>query len=212
VRVEGVAVAASPSGVAVAAGRPQLTSRAALERTAFALFETQGFDQTSIDDIADAAGIGRRTFFRYYPSKNDLVWGDFDRELDRMRRWFDDSDPELPLMDAVRLAVVEFNRIAPGNEVAHRRRMQMILGVPTLFANSTLKFAAWRGVVAEFAARRLGMAADDLRPVVIGYSALGGSLAAYERWLRDDGTELTTLLDDAFAQLANGFRSAAGQR
>lgn len=201
--------AVAVSSVGVAAGRPQLTSRAALERAAFALFETRGFDHTSVDDIAEAAGIGRRTFFRYCSSKNDLVWGDFDRELEGLRSWFYACDPALPLMDAVRLAVVEFNRINPGNEQAHRWRMQMILGVPTLFANSTIRFAAWRAIVAEFAARRLGVAPDELRPVVIGYSALGASVAAYEQWLKDDRAELAALLDEAFAQLAGGFAAAA---
>jgi mycofactocin system transcriptional regulator len=202
-------VVAFPHAASVAVGRPQLTSRAALERTAFALFEQRGFDRTSVDDIADAAGIGRRTFFRYYASKNDLVWGDFDHELERMKAWFDACEPSMPLMDAVRLAVVEFNRVAPGNEEEHRRRMRMILGVPTLFANSTLRFAAWRSVVARFAARRLGVGDDELGPVVIGYSALGASVAAYEQWLKDDGADLAALLDEAFSQLANGFAQPA---
>jgi len=71
--------------VAVQAGRRRMTSRADLEQVAFDLFERQGFERTTIDDIARAAGIGRRTFFRYFPSKNDVAWGDFDAELARMR-------------------------------------------------------------------------------------------------------------------------------
>ena len=55
---------------------------------AFTLFAARGFDATAVDDIASAAGIARRTFFRYYASKNDLVWGDFDGELRRFRAWF----------------------------------------------------------------------------------------------------------------------------
>ena len=66
-------------------GRKRVTSRAELEHVAFELFERQGFDGTTIDDIAPAAGIGRRTFFRYFPSKNDIPWGNFDEELERMR-------------------------------------------------------------------------------------------------------------------------------
>ena len=47
-----------------------------LEHVAFELFDRQGFEGTTIDDIAGAqAGIGRRTFFRYFPSKNDVPWG-----------------------------------------------------------------------------------------------------------------------------------------
>lgn len=194
---------------AVASGRPFSTSREALERAAFALFEERGFDQTSIDDIADAAGIGRRTFFRYYPSKNDLVWGNFEQELRKMRSSLDTSAPGKPLMDAIRESVVSFNLIVPGNEEAHRRRMRMILGVPTLVANSTLRFAAWRAEIARFAADRLGVADDDLAPVVIGYSALGASIAAYEQWLKVEDADLSALLNDAFGQLAAAVRETS---
>jgi mycofactocin system transcriptional regulator len=202
-------VSVSATLPAAVSGRPFSTSRAALERAAFALFDERGFDQTSIDDIADAVGIGRRTFFRYYPSKNDLVWGNFEQELRKMRTSLEASDPETPLMDAIRDSVVAFNLIVPGNEQAHRRRMQMILGVPTLVANSTLRFAAWRAEIARFAAARLGVADDELEPVVIGYSALGASIAAYEQWLKSDDADLSALLIEAFDQLATGFRQGA---
>jgi mycofactocin system transcriptional regulator len=187
------------------AGRPLSTSRQAVEQAAFALFEANGFDETSVDDIAGAAGIGRRTFFRYFPSKSDLVWGDFEPELKKMRDWLDDCDPALPLMTAIRQSVIRFNRIEPGNEAAHRRRMQMILRVPTLFANSTLRFASWRAVIVDFAARRLGVAPDGLVPAVIGYSSLGAAIAAYEQWLSADDADLAELLDAAFSELAAGF-------
>jgi hypothetical protein len=59
-------------------GRPTVTSCAELERIALAIFAAQGFDVTSVDEIAVAAGIGRRNFFRYFKSKNDAVWGNFD--------------------------------------------------------------------------------------------------------------------------------------
>jgi mycofactocin system transcriptional regulator len=187
-------------------GRRPSTTHAELEEAAIDLFTTRGFDETSIDDIAAAAGIARRTFFRYYPSKTDLVWGDFGAELDRMGSWFDGCPPGLPMMDAIRQAVLEFNRLPPEQEHQHRRRMSLILGVPTLLANSTLRFAQWRAVVAAFAAGRLGMREDDLLPKVVGYSALGATLAGYEQWLREEGSDLIGLLDEALGELAIGFR------
>jgi hypothetical protein len=110
------------------------------------------------------------------------------------------------LMEAIRESVVSFNLIVPGNEQAHRRRMRMILGVPTLIANSTLRFAAWRAEIARFAASRLAVADDELAPVVIGYSALGASIAAYEQWLKSADADLSALLREAFDELAAGFR------
>ncbi len=56
----------------VPVGRRKITSRADLGQVAFDLFDQQRFERTTIDDIASAAGIGRRTFFRYFPSKNDV--------------------------------------------------------------------------------------------------------------------------------------------
>jgi hypothetical protein len=84
--------------------------------------------------------------------------------------------------------------------------MHMILGVPTLIANSTLRFASWRAEIARFAAQRRNEQPDDLVPAVIGYSALGASIAAYEQWLKSSDADLGALLDDAFRQLAAGFR------
>jgi mycofactocin system transcriptional regulator len=187
------------------AGRKPSTSRHELERLALELFVTRGFDETAVDDIAAAAGIGRRTFFRYYPSKNDVVWGDFDRELDRMRQWLNACPDRVPLMDAIRGAVVAFNSYDPATQASHRHRMSLILTVPALQAHSTLRYAEWRAVVAEFAARRLGQRPEDLLPRVIGYAALGAAIAAYEQWLLDEEADLGALLDAAFHELAAGF-------
>jgi mycofactocin system transcriptional regulator len=186
-------------------GRRPSTSRQNLERVALELFDAHGFDETSVDDITAAADIGRRTFFRYYPSKNDVVWGDFDRELDRMRRWLGDIPAQTPLMDAIRAAVVAFNTYDPVIEAMHRRRMTLILTTPALQAHSTLRYAEWRAVVAEFAARRLGQSPADLQPRVIGYATLGAAIAAYEQWLLDDDSSLTALLDAALRDLSAGF-------
>jgi mycofactocin system transcriptional regulator len=194
------------------AGRRPVTSRPDLERVAFALFAADGFDATSVEAIAGAAGIGRRTFFRYYPSKNDVVWGDFDTHLHRLRLWLDQTPAAVPVMEAVHRAVLEFNRIAPDQARLHRQRLGLILGVPTLLAHSTLRFAQWRAVVAGFAAGRLDLGADDLLPRVIAHSALGAAVAGYEAWLADDNADLGSLLDEALGELADGFRHHGRRR
>jgi mycofactocin system transcriptional regulator len=191
-------------------GRRRATSRAELEQTAFTLFTARGFDATTVDEIAAAAGIGRRTFFRYFPSKNDIPWGAFEDELERMRVRLKACPPEVPLMDAIRVALIDFNRVAPAQVPLHRRRMELILRVPTLLAHSTLRFTAWREVVAEFVAERTGRRPDDLAPQAIAHAVLGVAIAAYEHWLDDPGTDLGTLLDEAMRQLAGAFGTALG--
>jgi mycofactocin system transcriptional regulator len=191
-------------------GRRRATSRAELEQAAFSLFATRGFDATTVDEIAAAAGIGRRTFFRYFPSKNDIPWGAFEQELDRMRVRLKACPPEVPLMDAIRVALIDFNRVAPAQVPLHRRRMELILRVPALLAHSTLRFTAWREVVAEFAAERTGLRQDDLAPQTIAHAVLGVAIAAYEHWLDDPGSDLGALLDDAMRQLGAAFGAALG--
>lgn len=179
-------------------GRPPVTSRAELEQVALDLFIRHGFNETTLDDIAAAAGIARRTFFGYFSSKNDVVWGDFDALLRGMGAWLDEAATDAPLLDVLTDAVVRFNALAPEAVPAHRQRMSLILHVPALQAHSTLRYADWRGVVARFAARRLGQPADGLLPQLIGHLALGSAVAAYERWLADDGADLAALLAEAF--------------
>jgi mycofactocin system transcriptional regulator len=191
-------------------GRRRATSRAELEQVAFTLFTARGFDATTVDEIAAAAGIGRRTFFRYFPSKNDVPWGAFEDELERMRVRLKACPPEVPVMDAIRYALIDFNRVAPAQVPLHRRRMQLILRVPTLLAHSTLRFAAWRAVVAEFVAERTGHRPDDLAPQAIAHAVLGVSVAAYEHWLDDPGADLGPLLDRAMRELGTAFRPAPG--
>src|SRR6202161_705671 len=188
-----------------AAGRRRVTSRAELERVAFDLFGRQGFERTTVDDIAAAAGIGRRTFFRYFPSKNDVPWGDFEGELDRMRLRLKDSPAATPLMDAIRVAIVDFNRIAPEQVPLHRRRMELILRTPALQAYSTLRYAAWREVIAEFVAGRTGQPPDSLLPVTLGYAFQGLFVAACEQWLAGADTDLGRLIDAAVHGLASVF-------
>jgi mycofactocin system transcriptional regulator len=186
-------------------GRKRITSRAELEHVAFELFERQGFDGTTIDDIARAAGIGRRTFFRYFPSKNDIPWGNFAEELERMRAQLSAYPAQIPLMEAIRLAVVDFNRVPADQLPWHRRRMELILRVPALQAHSTLRYASWRQVVAEFVGQRIGQPPDALAPRTIAYAALGVAIAAYEQWLETDDADLVWLLDTALRDLAAGF-------
>lgn len=188
-------------------GRRPSTSRAELERTAFELFGAHGYDATTVDDIAAAAGIGRRTFFRYFDSKNDVVWGSFSEHLEFMRVRFAQCPPAQPLMDAIRDVVVDFNRFDLAEVPWHRRRMELILRVPALQAHATLRYGDWRAVVAEFVADRLGVPQHGLVPQSVAYAALGVSLAAYEHWLACPDAELSDILNGAMTDLAAGFGS-----
>jgi mycofactocin system transcriptional regulator len=183
-------------------GRPPVTSRAQLEQIALGLFLRNGFAETTLDDIAAAAGIARRTFFGYYSSKNDVVWGDFDQLLRDMDEWLAQAPDDRPLLETLTEAVVRFNDLPPEAIPAHRQRMALILHVPALQAHSTLRYADWRGVVARYAARRLNQPVDALLPQLVGHLALGAALTAYEQWLADESADLLELLTAAYGVVA----------
>jgi mycofactocin system transcriptional regulator len=184
-----------------------VTTRDQLERVALDLFAERGFDATTVDDIAAAAGISRRTFFRYFPSKNDVVWGAFDELLRGMEAWLAGVDGDVAVLDALAEAVVRFNSLPPDAVAAHRRRMELILHVPALQAHSTLRYADWRAVVARFVAGRTGADERDALPQLLGHVALGAAVAAYEQWLADERADLESLMATAFAELRTGFGS-----
>lgn len=186
-------------------GRSPATTRGELSHIALGLFLERGFDETTVDDIVKAAGIGRRTFFRYFTSKNDLPWGEFDDLLDGMRAHLASVPRDVPLMEALRQAVVEFNRF-PADEIPfHRQRMWLLLNVPDLMAHSTLRYSGWRQVVAEFVADRRDEPANSLAAQAIAWVCLSLCLAAYEQWLEREDADLLDLLGEAFDRIAEAF-------
>lgn len=184
-------------------GRRRSTSWEHISDVAIDLFMARGFDEVSVDDVAAAAGIARRTLFRYYPSKNALPWGDFDAHLDLMRRLLAGLDPAVPIRDALRTALLAFNDFDDTDR--HRQRMRLILETEALQAYSMTMYAGWRGVVAAFVAARLQVDEGDLAPQTVAWTMLAVSLAAYEHWLADERVSLPAALGDAFDMLAPGL-------
>jgi mycofactocin system transcriptional regulator len=188
-------------------GRPEATSHAAIEQAAFRLFATHGFDATTLDAIAAEVGVGRRTLFRYYASKNDIPWGQFDRTLNDFREILVAMPQELPLHQAVHRGVLAFNEFPDDAEPSHRDRMRLILQTPTLQAHSVLRYSEWRAVIADFVAERLGLQPTDLMPRTVGQVSLALALTAYELWLETPDASLHELLDDAMGALVNHLQA-----
>jgi mycofactocin system transcriptional regulator len=182
-------------------GRPAVTSRAELEQVALELFAARGFDDTTVEDIAEAAGIARRTFFRYFASKNDVIWGDFDAALEQLRQQLLAVPPDVPMIEGLRAAVLAFNDLPAEAEGQHRVRMWLVLHTPALQAHSTLRYAGWRAVIAEYAARRLGVTNDSFEPQLLAHQVLGSCVAAYEQWLNHRESRLPDLLSQALGRL-----------
>ncbi len=200
--VSGAGVDGSPEPTR---GRPAATSRQDVARAALDLFARQGYDDTTVDEIASAVGISRRTFFRYFESKPDVVWGEFDAELVRLRERLDEAPTTEPLMEVLRRSVMATNRFGAGELDELRMRMVLIGTVPTLVAHSAVRYEEWCDVVAGFAAGRLGGSPDDLGPQTVARAALGAAMAAFACWARDEDGDLVAEVDRAFRLLATGF-------
>jgi TetR/AcrR family transcriptional regulator, regulator of mycofactocin system len=192
-------------GPEVARGRRPSTSRVDVARAALELFRRQGYDETTVDEIAAAVGVSRRTFFRYYESKRDTVWGEFDAELIRLADQLAAAPADEPMMDVLRRAVMATNRFGAGELDDLRIRMGLISTVPTLVADSAVRYTEWCDVVAAFASRRLVGSPEDLGPQTVARAALGAAMAAFTCWARYDTDDLTGAVDQAFRLLAGGF-------
>lgn len=177
-----------------APGRRAVTDHGSIERAAFRLFEEQGFDETTMEQIAEAVGVGRRTLFRYFPSKNDIPWGQFDQSLRVFAAQLASVPQEVPVSEAVHRCVVAFNDFDEESLPQHRTRMRLILETPTLQAHSALRYKAWRGVIEEYVALRLNQRPDALLPRMAGHVSLALAVSSYEQWLLDPGSDLTAIL------------------
>ena len=178
-----------------------MTTVAEIEKAALEVIAERGFEETPVEDIAAAAGISRRTFFRYFASKNDIPFGDFGALLEGLEQWLSSAPTDRPIFDVIAEAVMRFNRVHSDGSVAHRARMELIMHTPSLRAHAALRQDEWVGVLARYASRRLGAPEGALGPRLVAHLALGASNAAYQRWLDDERTDLGKLMAEAFAAL-----------
>lgn len=190
-------------------GRPRSTSCRELQLIALRLFTTQGFENTTIEQIAAEAGVSERTFFRYFNSKASVLWTQFETEVDTIRSALGSVCDEVPMMDAIRDAVVSANHYRAEDVPELRMRMNLIATVPALSFSAAEHYESWEQAIREFAGRRLGQPAGSLYPLAIGRAALAVCRAAYDRWAARADDDLTVYLNAALTAMAAGFAPEA---
>lgn len=190
-------------------GRPPGTSARALELIALQLFTENGFDETTVEQIAAQAGVSRRTFFRYFDSKASVLWHEFDQEVEALRAAFADVPDDLSMMDAIRQVVVGVNRYRAEDVAELRTRMNLIGSVPALHASAAPHYDAWEHAVSDFVAARIGQPADSLIPLAIGRTTLAACRAAFDQWVARGDADLTVYLHASLTALAAGFAEDA---
>jgi AcrR family transcriptional regulator len=127
------------------------TARERLAEAAFALFDERGYEQTTVDDITERAGLGRTTFFRHYRTKEDVVFPDHDRLLEQVAERLRTSGHGSPLgavSDAVRLVLLHY---VDEDDLA-RRRYALTSKVPALHHREIVSGARYQRLFREFIA------------------------------------------------------------
>jgi mycofactocin system transcriptional regulator len=174
--------------------------------SALRLFAERGYDDTTVDQIAAATGVSRRTFFRYFDAKSSVLWHAFDDEVANLRSVLAAMPAEQPVLVAVRRAVLAVNHYSAADVPELRTRMNLISSSPELAASAAMHYDAWERAISEFVSRRTGQPADSLYPLTVGRVTLAACRAAYERWAELGDAELRHYLDAVLRAVAAGFR------
>lgn len=161
---------------------PQDSFRLGVMRAALELFETQGYDATTVDQIADRAGISRRTFFRQFGSKDDVVFVDHDVLLARIRESLDRTD--VAPRDAVCSAALQVYERFAGTPDTTRRRYRVVQAVPTLRERELVMVLRYEQLFVGTLRERTPDA-DPLTTVQFAAAVTATHNYLLRRWLRD---------------------------
>jgi mycofactocin system transcriptional regulator len=186
-------------------GRPPGTTARQLEVIALRLFTEQGYEDVTVADIAAAAGVSTRTFFRYFASKVDVLWSAFDQEIATLRTALGEIPAQVPMLEGIRQAVLRVNHYAARDVPELRDRIALINNVSALRDSAGSRYDAWERCVINFAAARLNQRPDDLLPRSIGMATLAVCRAGYTCWVERADADLTAYLDIALAAMSHGF-------
>jgi len=201
-------VNALPPEIGPASGlreRKKAKTRAAIQHEALRLFREQGYEATTVEQIAEAVEISPSTFFRYFPAKEDLVLTDDYDPL--IMEAFRAQPAELGPIQAVRGALrAVFAGLTEEEMSDMRERAELALAVPELRAAMLDQFAQTIRQVTALAAERLGKSADDFGVYTVAGAFVGVMISAELFWIDHPGSDLTALMDEALAQLESGLQ------
>lgn len=163
-------------------GRPADVDPDRVALLALRHFAEHGYDATTMDEIASLAGIGRRTLFRYFPSKPDLVWGGLEPVVGRMRAVLEEATADESARDVIARAMTESLDLDAEHIEATRLRLRLMASDPALIGFGVTRLGANRDILADFIARRLGEPADGLRAQVLADAISSANFSALLWW------------------------------
>ena len=180
-----------------------------IERTALRLFAERGFDGVTVEDIAYAAEISARTFFRYFPTKDMVLLRDQHRRVDHLHAALAAQPADEPVLSAVRSAFLDMAEGYQRDAETALLWAKIVTETPSVLPRFAGYQEAFVTSVTEMVASRLGTSDDDMRPAVIAGSMLSASFAAYSRWLAGGAREhLSALVAEALDLVEAGLYAA----
>ena len=191
-------------------GRWEPGAELRLARAGLELFFEQGYEQTTVADIAARAGVTSRTFFRYFSDKREVAFGGGPELQAHVVAALEAEPPDRPVWQAVQTALEAAGDVVADRELS-RRRQTVITSHAELQERELRKLAALSTALAEALGRR------GVEPLPAALAAETGVLVfrtAYERWVAEPvDRPLRDVLAECFAQLGaltGDLRSPAG--
>jgi AcrR family transcriptional regulator len=190
--------------------RHRKRTAAELEEAALKLFSERGFDAVTVDDIATAADVSRRTFFRYFASKEDVILSDHPKRLDELQAALDRRPTDEPALTALRHAILSLAGTLQEDREHMLRRFRLITTTPALEARSLCLQRNWETAVTEMVAARMGVSpAKDLRPGIVAATTMAAMRVATAHWLAAGGQGDVMAIVAAALDLLDGGLAAA---
>ncbi|PZF09984.1 hypothetical protein DEJ25_13470 [Curtobacterium sp. MCPF17_011] len=155
-----------------------------------ALFAEHGFSATTIPMIASASGVSRTSVFRYWGSKSDIVWAEFDEHIAALAQLLTDrTDTADATMDIVRRSVVENLDRSIHASSLWRERFTLIDSSDELRSEEARRWLAWASVIADFVAHRHAIDPADPVPQSVGGAVQGAFVAVLRAQLSGPRTD-----------------------
>jgi AcrR family transcriptional regulator len=176
--------------------RKKLKTREAIQREAMRLFKKQGYEETTVEQIAAAAEISPSTFFNYFPSKEDVVL--YDAYDPIVASLFLDRPSDEPLSVSIRTVLNSMAGLFQRDSDIILERSKLILREPALRADVYKQLEATRDLFSSVIAPRSGRTPDDIDVRILVMALLGGVMEATREWaLRDGSVPMIDLINRA---------------
>lgn len=191
--------------------RKKERTRVAIRQQALQLFREQGYDATTVEQIAAATDISSSTFFRYFPSKQSIVV--VDEYPNRIVRAFDAQPHDMPLLQAMRTAIRSvLDDLSDADQRALRERNRLVTSTPELRTAAMDNLFLLMSRVCDSAAERRGCDPEGLELRAFAWMVHGVLAAASLHWIDHDGASLADSFDTAFEVLEHASTFSPAER